>query len=1359
MKTKLLALGALFASLCVSVQGQTPTPLLHLSFDNVSGTTVINDGSGSSAMDGTLNGAGATIVGGGRFGNCLQVTGVASDAASCRIANAVVPLDVTASSAWTVAMWIKSSTQGGTWAYQGDGGWASHNTTFAMVVNNGAAGVNGHAAGGVRHSVGWEQGTAIVDNGQWHHIVFTWDGTTKRQYVDGVLDTWVADQWANATGTGGQFWIGGGGPGGEADGQVGLNGLVDEAYVFDVALSQSDIQKLYDNNSLTVVPVPVAVTVNPDRGLRGTVVTITATATPAAGTVTNATADLSALGLTNAFQLAESSPNVFTNSFTVPATTNAPIGLANVIVRVIDTEPIVGSGATNFMVLARPPTNAIVVTQLTSRSAYEYTEVSFHFAATNDAPGDASFPMTYAWYTNSVLVSTNPMGPYYTFLATPDNNNLPIQCVASVVDNTNYYPSLSVTSALVTLTVNAGTPVFTNGLKQEVFAGATRQDVEIGNVGPGAVRLVSQAESAGGFGDNHSRRYSGYFIPPADDYYVFFVASDDDCDVFLSTNSSPANKVLIAQETDWNGTLKWLSVYDPTPNAVNVCGVNSITSQRRSDQWTNSVGVAPYSAGIHLLAGEKYYFESVEHNGGGGDNWAVTYQTVSELTADPNLPVNDTASRMTAASNNIAVITWPGIGITWNLQPVASLTVYEGATTNFSAIATSDAEMVLNYNWYVTNGIGTTHVGTGTNLTLSLIPTSYNGANIYCVASTEEGGLSITSSVCTLTVIQSVFEPGFVAEKKWSAQWLGTQGGSVENGTAPAPTFTGARPGFVAGLDNPGAWPDDNTIQQMGYFVAPTDGNYVFFITSHDDGDLFLSTDNTPANKRLVAREENWANNWEWSIDHNGGNSAQKRSDTFKPTGSSTAPYAAGIPLAAGQRYYMEVVHDTSKWGNEQVGVTYRVMESGSVTAPADGSYPNCVGTNVGMTAIRCSYVAITKQPSAASLTVVEGSSPTFSVAGTSDSTYPIISAYGITTTAPANKLICQWYEILGGVTNAIAGATEPTLTTAPLTTADTGAKFYCAVRALGYADDLLNPIWTNSQTTAAITVTARTPSLLGHWISGATSLADSANYVAPGMYDGGVIAAGSYYFTNDVPSAAPSGAQSLYLQGAGIVISNTATSDAGYVVNTFDGNIQNGFTIEFWAKGLPPGWWDPFVSKNGENWAWQLRKHWTMRGIGGGDDLYNNAINWDGGWHHYAGTWDGTTFVRNVYTDGVLGATASGSSLYSLAPNSHIVIGGRQNNDGTFGNYFTGNFYDVRIYNYALTQAEVAATGKVVPKFTSEITTDGVNKQLVITFPFGSLLQATNLMGPWTTNTTVSPATITIDPAAPEWFFKLSNP
>ncbi len=1360
-----------------SLIGQ-PVPVGHWSFDNVSGTTVINDGSGGAAMNGYLEGS-ATIVPGGRFGNALQVSGTASTAGYVAVSNAVVPFNVEAGSTWTLVMWIKSSTQGGQWAYQGDGGWAANNTTFAMVVNNGLTGVNGPAAGGVRYGQGWQQGTAVVDNGQWHQIAFVFDGANKLQYVDGVLDPWVASGWAVGTGdggVGGQFWIGGGGPG-EGDGQVGLNGLVDEAYVFDVALQPSDIQKLYDNNDLSITPVPVAVTVSPNSGLRGATATITATATPAAGTATNAVADLSAFGLTNAFPLVQSGTvNVFTNSFTVPA--NAPIGLGNVIVTVIDTEPITGSGATNFFVLAVPPTNATVVTQLTSQSVYANTEVSFHFAATNDAPNstnNAFFPMTYAWYTNSVLVSTNPMGPYYTFLTMP-GQNMPVQCVATVNDNTNYYSSLSVTSSLVTLTVTPGTPVYNNGLKRELFSNVSLQQVELGDTGPGNITAVPAAdvniEPFNG-GINYVERFSGYFIPPVSGAYVFFVCSDDQSDLFLSTNSDPANKQLIAQETVWSNPYQWLS-----------SGGGSSLPQKESDTWTNSMNATPGAGGFNLIGGQQYYIEADHIQGGGGANLGITYDLTNDLYSGSATFVDGSTPALNVASNDIALVTSPGTTMSWILQPQASVTVNEGVTTNLSAIATSDAEMLPNYQWFiVTNGGAfpgdplTSPVANGTNTSVALIPASFNQAQIYCVASTEEGSLSITSSVCTLTVIQSVFEVGYVGEKKWMDQY---NVGGAESGTLGLPTFSCVRPGFEAGLDNPGAWPHDSTLQQIGYFIAPADGNYVFYVTSHDGADLFLSTDNTAAHKRIVAQEAGWSNNWNWN-DAGGGGSvvSQKNSASFIPSGQTTPIYSNGIPLLAGQHYYMEVDHDTSMWGNEQEGVYYAIMDvNGNVTGPADGTYPNVVSTNVGMSAIRCSYVNITQQPSSSGPTVQAGATVGFSVAGASDSLYPIESAYGYTITPPQNNLFAQWYKVLGGVTNAIPGATGLSMVDGPLTTADSGAKYYCSVRALGYADSNLNPIWTNSATSGAITVVpaTTTSNLLCNFISGPANLKDSVNYVAPGLYYGVPAAATSssvyYYFTNDVPKVAPAGAVSLYLNADAIAITNTCASDSDYVEDTFNSGIANAMTVMCWAKGSA-GAWQAFVTKGGDSGiGWALRTGygstwacWTLRGTGQNDDMqgYNSIP--DANWHHIAGTYDLASGNRILYVDGVVQASETGNTAYTPAA-GHVTLGTEDLGQGnSFGNngYLTGNLYDVRIYNYALSQPQIAAIAGVAPTFTGGtvgVTTGPNGPQFVLTYNGGTLLQATSVAGPWTpVSGATSPYTNILNSASPDMFFKLSNP
>jgi autotransporter-associated beta strand protein len=239
-------------------------PVLHLSFDSVNGTTVINDGTGGSAMNGTLVGT-AAITGGGRFGNALNIGSGAVNAGYCLVSNSVVPLNTSGS--WTVGMWISNSTPGGVYAYQGDGGWNRGNTVFHL--NNGSPDGAGSQAGGVRYGEGWETGTATLADGAWHFVVMTCSAGNKISYVDGAVDSWTENDWGNV-GTGGQFWIGG--TPNTGDGNVALNGLIDEVYVFDRAISPAEVQSLYNNNLLPSSPfVPGAATVATGATLGGPV--------------------------------------------------------------------------------------------------------------------------------------------------------------------------------------------------------------------------------------------------------------------------------------------------------------------------------------------------------------------------------------------------------------------------------------------------------------------------------------------------------------------------------------------------------------------------------------------------------------------------------------------------------------------------------------------------------------------------------------------------------------------------------------------------------------------------------------------------------------------------------------------------------------------------------------------------------------------------------------------------------------------------------------------------------------------------------------------------------------------------------
>ena len=217
-----------------------------MSFNAVNGSTVINQGTGGSAMNGTLTGTATIVSGGINGGNALSIPSGSASAAYVLITNPVVAFSGTAS--WTIGYWVKTTTAGATFAYQGSGGWASGNTTF--YLNNGSGA--GTHAGCVSYSQGWEQGSTNINDGNWHFLVMTCNGSAKAMYVDGKVDT-IQSSMASGSGVGTQLWIGGSGD--SNDGDVGAGGLIDGVVLYSNALSQAQIQTLYTNivytNSLT----------------------------------------------------------------------------------------------------------------------------------------------------------------------------------------------------------------------------------------------------------------------------------------------------------------------------------------------------------------------------------------------------------------------------------------------------------------------------------------------------------------------------------------------------------------------------------------------------------------------------------------------------------------------------------------------------------------------------------------------------------------------------------------------------------------------------------------------------------------------------------------------------------------------------------------------------------------------------------------------------------------------------------------------------------------------------------------------------------------------------------------------------
>ena len=142
-------------------------------------------------------------------------------------------------------------------------------------------------------------------------------------------------------------------------------------------------------------------------------------------------------------------------------------------------------------------------------------------------------------------------------------------------------------------------------------------------------------------------------------------------------------------------------------------------------------------------------------------------------------------------------------------------------------------------------------------------------------------------------------------------------------------------------------------------------------------------------------------------------------------------------------------------------------------------------------------------------------------------------------------------------------------------------------------------------------------------------------------------------------------------------------------------------------------------------------------------------------GWHMVAYSYTGVPNVTNngsLYVDGVLVAS---NTVGAPAGNSLDVWIGGSPDYGT-QRLLPGSIAHAAIFTKALSASQISAlydAGSIAPIVTVSIAPASAGN-LNLTWSQGTLLQSTNLAGPWTTNTAPSPCTIT--PTNSQMFFKV---
>ena len=150
---------------------------------------------------------------------------------------------------------------------------------------------------------------------------------------------------------------------------------------------------------------------------------------------------------------------------------------------------------------------------------------------------------------------------------------------------------------------------------------------------PNSISHLSLFESSHNSSNHYGARVRGYLCPPQSGAYTFWIAGDDNCELWLSIDDNPANKVRIAS----------------------VSGFKAATASREWNKYATQQSVA-----IKLTGGQRYYIEALHKELEGQDYLAVAWR-LPDGTVEGPIPGSRLSSFVTTATranNAVSLISY-----------------------------------------------------------------------------------------------------------------------------------------------------------------------------------------------------------------------------------------------------------------------------------------------------------------------------------------------------------------------------------------------------------------------------------------------------------------------------------------------------------------------------------------------------------------------------------------------------------------------------------------------------------------------------------------------------------------------------
>lgn len=470
------------------------------------------------------------------------------------------------------------------------------------------------------------------------------------------------------------------------------------------------------------------------------------------------------------------------------------------------------------------------------------------------------------FFNGTTKIGEDVSSPYsFTWSNVPAGN---YALLAKAIDNS----SASATDR-VDVTINAVTEEScpsSGSIQAELWTGITGTSISSIPLSssPSSVTDLTLFETPVNIGDNYGSRVRGYLCVPVTGSYTFWIASDDVSELWISTDDNPANKVKIASVSGWTGLRQW-------------------------DKYSSQKSVAK-----SLVAGTTYYIEALLKEASGGDHLSVGWQLPGGALERP-IPGHRLIKFQTASNKAPSVsFTSPDEGQTFSAP--ASVTL--AATASDSDGTISKVEF---FN-------GATKLGEDTSSPYSFAWQNVPAGSYSLTAKAiDNSGSSATDQVSIVVATgseESCASTGSIAAEFWTGI-TGTTTSSIPTGTTPSSVME------LTMFETPANIGDNYGSRVRGWICVPVSGNYTFWLASDDRSELWLSTDDNPANKLQIAYVSGWTSVRQWD----------------KYASQKSSP----ISLVAGTRYYIEALLKEGT-GGDHLAVGWQ-LPGGALERPIPG--------------------------------------------------------------------------------------------------------------------------------------------------------------------------------------------------------------------------------------------------------------------------------------------------------------------------------------------------------------------------------------------------------------------------------------